>query len=386
MKELNNNSVASLNQQVLGASQQGAERTRSKGYLRYKTFAGEHAKNGDALVKFKDPSNAASGLRAASVEKDGFFGCDKIRPLFRRKVTEDANNNVRKDFVKSIIDSFEGAGDLNLLELNAKTLDELKLYDFIGKDKLKEATEEGRLTLRDIFENNMVTTGRPLSSRRITAITTVFENHESQNAELFTGNASRQEPVAQEVPGRPVGNRKQQKTLMLSPESVTKDAGLARSILSDIFIYSTLGENDGAEGCRRRLDEAAFTISVNGNAVTKGEDLKRMLNGIVKDDTAAQYLQKMLSRVSRFGVDSFLYKGIKLCDDVYREEKRSDKRPEINLTIALNEGKSDIELEVVEDRGARDERKATAVFTVSGVRDVIRKDGETRPVVTFNGV
>lgn len=394
MKELNNNSIVSLNQQVLGASQQGVVRPRSEGYLKYKAFAGKYAKEGDVLVKFRDPKSTASELRAANIKDDGFFGCDMIGPFFRRKVTKDANNNVRKDFVKSLVDSF---GDVNLFSaLNEKEIADMKLADFIGADALKAATESGRLMLSELV--GKTTIGKPLSSRRITAITTAFENYEARSLELSHGNASRQEPVVTNGSNKPVEIRTEPKKPVtqpkhvsnkLAPESITDER--ARKIVRNIFTtWAWPNDNDdGAEAIKSRLDKIheegqdPKPLKINicdseGSSyenVATGKELRTKLHNVVKDDLVTGFLLKFLSRVSRFGVDSFLYDGIEDCYGDYRANKKPYKTPIVVDLKIIDSGETkkdiitkrvagNIVLKVSEGEGD-DRRTATATFKLS---------------------
>ena len=305
MKELNNNSIvlnASTNQQLPGVSQQKTARTRSEGYLKYTSFAARHRKDGDVLVKFRDPKNTASGLRAANVKDDGFFGCDIIGPLFRTKGTKAINNNVRKDFVQSIVDSFEGAGDFNLFHLDDHDLEELKLKDFIGKDKLAKARETGCLTLRDLLGENQVTTGKPLSARRITAINDVFTRFERSAkpklegdelndclVNLFKGSASFngknfQERLRGEVEGRE--------------------------------IELTIDFDDQDAGNQQGVQEVK----------TNNETALKKLDTIRKGG----FISKMLAQVSWYGVDVFSFKDIRECDSA---GVKPHGTVSINLTI-----------------------------------------------------
>lgn len=357
MNEINNSNLtvqnADLNRSASQVSQPKAPRPRTAAYIKFKNFAKKHRDNGDALVKFVNPNDYEnSDLRVANSDDDGgFLKCDKINALYRRDETKAINNNVRNLFIKALVDSFN---DIDLFAvLSEKELEDMKLADFIGDDALKAAQQKGKLMLSELA--GKATTGKPLSSRRIAAITEALENYDSCKLEP--------ELIDDEDAGKIVGN-----------------------------IFTTWAwpddDDDGAEACKERLNNIhaqenqgpkPLTINISGsenglyeNAAT-GEALRtKLFNALGNNNLATGFLLKFLSRVSRFGVDSFLYKSIHTCYEEYRKQKNRYKSPiVVNLKIVdlaekvEDKGKKGkIVLEVTEGEG-NDRRTATATFKLS---------------------
>ena len=353
MNEVNNSNViqgGDLNRSQV--SQPKAPRPRTAAYIKFKNFAKKHRDNGDALVKFVNPDDYEnSDLRVANKDDDGgFFKCDKINALYRRDETKAINNNVRNLFIKALVDSFN---DIDLFAvLSEKELEEMKLADFIGDDALKAAQQKGKLMLSELA--GKATTGKPLSSRRIAAITEALENCDS---------------------------------CKLDPKWIDDED--ASKIVRNIFTTWAWpdDDDDGAEACKERLNNIhaqeqgpkPLTINICGsenglyeNAATGAELRTKLFNALGNNNLATGFLLKFLSRVSRFGVDSFLYKSIHTCYEEYCEQKNRYKSPiVVNLKIVdlAKEGetkgqKGKVVLKVTEGEG-NDRRTVTATFKLS---------------------
>ena len=325
MKELNNNNIvlnasaSNQNQQVADVQQGGVakEPAKARGYLRFVRFANGCADK-DVLIKFKKPEELTDGgLRAANIKDDGFFGCDMIGPLFRRQVTKDGNNKVRDQFVRLIIDSFKGAGDFNLLTLDEQDFNDLKLEDFIGKDKLAEMKAGGSLTLWDLVNEKMVTTGKPLSARRIIAIDSVFNRLKDAKVEP----RAVPKPIAQ-IKASLQGQEacKCLKSIILGSPGF-KGGDLMKRVK---------GEAEGREfdltidfGDPQNVNQQAVQNAEidNESALKKLEEL---------ENVHSAFLRKMLSIVSWYGSEIFSYPDINACD---KEGVKPHGRVSINLTI-----------------------------------------------------